>query len=105
MEKEYVAPQGDMGRIPMTHPPSQIDLLKNMAHARMEMAATSVLTLSAIRLTSCCPLTTLAGLYRMSNFDSANIHFPSRPFDKGADNICLMISNLQMTIVSTISKI
>jgi hypothetical protein len=28
--------------------------------------------------------------------DSANIHFPSQPFNIGANNICLMMSDLQI---------
>jgi hypothetical protein len=49
-------------------------------------------------------LTAFAGWYRISNSDKANIHLPSQPFNTGADNICLITSDLQMTIVSAESK-
>jgi hypothetical protein len=76
-----------------------------MAHARMESAAMSVLILSAMGSTNTCPLTAFAGWYRISNSDNANIHFPSRPFNTGADSMCFITSDLQMTIISADSKI
>jgi hypothetical protein len=89
----------------MSHPSSQANLLKNMAHQRRESAATSVLILSTVRSSNACRLTAFAGMYRMSNSDSANIHFPSRHFNIGDDSICLMTSDLQMTIISMDNKI
>jgi hypothetical protein len=76
-----------------------------MAHARMESAAMSVLILFAMRSANARPLTDFVGWYRISNSNNANIHFPSRPFNTGADSICFMTSNLQMTIVSADSRI
>ena len=61
MEKEYVAPRGDTNRIPTPHPSSQADPSKNMAQARIKSADTSVLTLSAMRSASACPLAAFAG--------------------------------------------
>jgi hypothetical protein len=105
IEKEYVAPHGDTSKIPMPHPSPQADPSKYMAHARIESAAMSVLILSAMRSTNTCPFTAFAGWYQLSNSDNANIHFPSRPFNTGANSICLMTSDLQMMIVSADSRI
>jgi hypothetical protein len=49
-------------------------------------------------------LTAFAGWYRISNSNRANIHLPSQPFNTGTDNICLITSDLQMTIVSAESR-
>jgi hypothetical protein len=89
----------------MPHPSPQIDPSKYMAHAHMESAAMSELILSAMRSANACPLTAFAGWYRISNSDNANIHFPSWPFNTGADSMCFMTSDLQMTIISVDSKI
>jgi hypothetical protein len=89
----------------MPNPSPQTDPSKYMAHARMESAATSVLILSAMRTTNACPLTAFADWYWISNSDNANIHFPSRPFNTGADSMCFMTSDLQITIISTDSRI
>jgi hypothetical protein len=104
IEKEYVAPRGETSRIPMLEPSPQTNLSKYIAHARMESAAMSELVLSATRSASACPLTAFAGWYRISNSNKANIHLKSRPFNTGADNICLITSDLQMTIVSVESR-
>jgi hypothetical protein len=105
IEKEYVATRGDTSRIPMPHPSLQTDPSKYMAYARMESAAMLVLILSAIRSANACPLTAFAGWYRISNSHNANINFPSQPFNTGADSICFMTFDLQMTTVSADSKI
>src|SRR6185312_13433437 len=105
MEKESVAPRGDTNRIPTPHPSSQADPSNNIAQARINSAAISVLILSATRSASACPLTAFAGWYRISNSDNANIHFPSRPFRTGADSMCFMTPDLHITIVSVESKI
>ena len=105
MEKEYVAPRGETNRIPTPHPSSQADPSKNIAQARINTAAISVLIMSATRSASAYPLTAFAGWYRISNSDNANIHFPSRPFRTGADSMCFMTSDLHITIVSAESKI
>lgn len=55
------------------------------------------------KISQCLPLNYLSGMYQMSNSDSANIHFPRRPFNTGEDNICLMTSDLQNMIVSNVS--
>jgi hypothetical protein len=104
IEKQYVAPRGEMSKMPIPEPSPQTDPSKYIAHARMEIAAMSVLVLYATRSASACPLTAFAGWYRISNSNRANIHLPSRPFNTGADSICLITSDLQMTIVSAESR-
>jgi hypothetical protein len=104
IEKEYVAPRGETSKTPIPEPSPQTDPSKYIAHARMESAAMSVLVLSATRSASAYPLTAFAGWYRISNSERANIHLPSRPFNTGADSICLITSDLQMTIVSAESR-
>jgi hypothetical protein len=89
----------------MPHPSPQDDPLKYMAHARTESVAMSVLILFAIRSANAYPLTAFVGWYRISNSDSANIHFRSQPFNTEADSMCLITSDLQMTIVSADTKI
>jgi hypothetical protein len=89
----------------MPHPSPHADPSKYMAHARMESAAMLVLILSAMRSANACPLTAFAGWYQISNSENANIHFPSRPFNTGADSMCFMTSDLQMIIVSADSRI
>jgi hypothetical protein len=104
IEKEYVAPRSETSEIPMPEPSPQTVPSKYIAHAWMESAAMSVLVLSAMRSASACPLTTFAGWYRISNSDRANIHLQSQPFNTGADSICLITSDLQMTIVLVESR-
>jgi hypothetical protein len=89
----------------MPDPSPQTDPSKYMAHARMESATMSVLILSVMRSANACPLTAFAGWYQISNFDNANIHFSSRPFNTGADSMCFMTSDLQMIIISADSRI
>jgi hypothetical protein len=89
----------------MPHPSPQADPSKYMAHARTESDAMSVLILSTIRSASTCPLIAFAGWYRLSNSDNANVHFPSQPFNIEGNSMCLITSDLQMTIVSVNSKI
>jgi hypothetical protein len=65
-----------------------------MAHARTESAAMLLLILSAMRFAKACLSTAFAGWYQISNFDNANIHFPSQPFNTGTNSMCLMTSDL-----------
>jgi hypothetical protein len=105
IEKEYVTPRGNTSRILMPHPSPQADPSKYIAHVHTESATMSVLILFTMRSANACPLTIFAGWYRISNYDNANIHFPSQPFNTGTDIMCLMTSDLQMTIVSADSRI
>jgi hypothetical protein len=52
------------------------------------------LILSTIRSCNACPLTAFTGWYQISNSDNANIHFPSQPFNTGADSMCLITSDV-----------